>query len=343
MTLESRRQIVTLAQIAEQLGVTPMAVSKALRGHKDISVATRQRVIAKARELNYRVNLTAAALRSRRNKLIGIVVPTFLHSFFSDMVEGAGAALESQGYQSLIAITGEDAAREIRQIEGLLARQMDGLIVVTCQNRDRSGIYRRIREMGMPLVLAGRRLDGFEASHVSVDNFEVGRTATEHLLSQGRTWIAHLSGPDNSTSLLRAKGYRAALRRARLRVPAGYVAGGSDDDAAVAKATRTLLELPRRPDALFCYNDQIAILALRTILAAGLRVPEDMALVGVGNIRYSDVLAAPLTTIDQQPQCIGETAAKLLLENAAGGGVKEILLPSRLIARASSIGGSHVE
>lgn len=336
MVLKPRQRPVTLAVIADQLGITRMAVSKALRGHKDISAETRRRVLAKATELNYQVNLTALALRSRQNKLVGIVVPTFLHSFFSEMVEGAGRALEAQGYQTLVAVTGESAEREVHQIEGLLARQVDGLIVASCQRRDRSGVFQRAKGRGVPVVLAGRRLGNFETSYVSVDNFEVGRIATEHLLSQGRRRIAHLCGPENSTSDLRRKGYRAALRDARVRVPAGYVAGNSDADDAVAQATRRLLRHSRMPDAIFCYNDQMAITALRTILAEGMRVPQDIAIVGVGNIRFSDVLAVPLTTIDQQPQEIGRTAAKLLLENANGAGIRQTILPARLVVRESS-------
>ena len=137
--------------------------------------------------------------------------------------------------------------------------------------------------------------------------------------------------------MLRTQGYRTALREAKVRVPAGYVAGGSDGDEAVAAATRGLVQLPRRPDAIFCYNDQVAIAALRTILAAGLRVPRDIALVGVGNIRYSDVLTVPLTTIDQQPQKIGETAARLLLQG--GTEPSRAVLPARLVVRQSSAGG----
>jgi LacI family transcriptional regulator len=141
------------------------------------------------------------------------------------------------------------------------------------------------------------------------------------------------------TAVLRRKGFEAALREKSVDLPAGFIGGGSDSEEVVEAATRALLAKRRPPDAIFCYNDPVAIAAMRTILASGLRVPEDIALVGVGNVRYVDLLPVPLTTVDQRPREMGERAAGLLLSQLDGTRrleKKEVILPARLVVRESS-------
>ncbi|MEO7143484.1 MAG: LacI family DNA-binding transcriptional regulator [Bryobacteraceae bacterium] len=346
MELRKRGTPATLAGIARDLGISKMAVSKAMRGHLDIGEDTRRRVMKRAGQLGYRANLTARSLRFSETLLIGIVVPTFAHSFFSELVEGASAALERHGYQAIVTVSGENAAREVRQIEALIERQVDGLIVASSQRADAYGIFGRLEQRQLPFVLVGRRVEGVAAAYAGVDNFAIGRRMTEHLISRGRKRIAHLSGPRNTTGILRCDGYMAALRDAGLRVPSTYIAGGGDTVAVVEPATRKLLQCGSRPDAIFCYNDQTAAAALRVIQASGLRVPEDIAIAGVGNIRYADRLPAPLTTIDQQPRAMGKTATTMLLAALAKGrmpAAREVILPARLIIRESSGGNRLAE
>ena len=333
--MEPRRPT-TLADIARELGITPAAVSKALRGALDISVETRQRVAEKAREMNYHVNLTARALSSRSTKLIGVVVPTFLQSFYGDVLSAASAVLDPRDYQPIITCSNEDPETEARQIEVLLSRQPEGLLIATCQTDDRHGVFARIRGLGVPLVLFGRNIDPPVNSWVGSDNVSVGRDATQHLIRAGRRRIAHIYGPPNSTSTWRSLGYRQALEEAGLLVREDYIRGGGESDSVAEDAMRELLALNEPPDAVFCYNDAVAGACMRVIMAAGIQMPDDIALVGVGNIRFSDVMRSPLTTISQDAAGIGEIAAKSLLSYIDSGNEPgDIHIPGELIVRES--------
>ena len=158
-----------------------------------------------------------------------------------------------------------------------------------------------------------RNLDPPVNSWVGSDNLTIGRQATEHLIGAGRKRIAHIYGPMNSTTLRRMEGYKQALREAGHAIRDEYIMGGAETDAVAERCMRDLLKLRERPDAVFCYNDAIAAGCMRIIMARGLKAPEDIAFVGVGNTRFSDVLWSPLTTFDQQAGSIGELAASNLL------------------------------
>ena len=332
---------VTLSDIARELRITKMAVSKALRGHQDISESLRRRVMCRAGELGYVPNHTSQSLRFHRSHLIGVVVPSFMYSFFSEMLEGANPVLEAAGYQSVLTVSGEDRQREVQQIEALISRQVEGLIVASCQRRDELGIFERLRSRGMPLVFAGRRIEGLDSCFVGVDNFALGKLVTGHLIARGRRRIAHLAGPDNMTSVLRCQGYQAALADAGLASKPAFIIRGSDEGEVAAAAMRSLFERHDRPDAIFAYNDLAALEAYRLMGTLGLRVPEDIALAGVGNNRYCDLLATPLTTVDQHPQVMGKKAAELLLkwlEKKSMPAKHEVYQRVRLIVRESSAG-----
>lgn len=332
----NHRRPTTLADIARELGITPAAVSKALRGALDISADTRQRVAEKAREMNYRVNLTARSLSSRSTKLIGVVVPTFLHSFFGDVLTAATAVLDTRGFQPIMTCTDERAEQEAKQIDILLSRQADGLLVATCQSDDRYGVFARARELRVPIVLIARNIDPPINSWVGSNNVAIGRQATRHLIDAGRTRIAHVYGPINSTALQRIEGYRQALRHAGQPVRDEYLRGGGETDSIAERSMRELCDLENPPDAVFCYNDAVAAACMRILMGCSLKVPDDVALVGVGNTRFSDVLWSPLTTIDQCADRIGDMAATGLLRAIdTGEEAGAVIVTGELVVRDS--------
>ena len=329
------RRPTTLADIARELGITPAAVSKALRGALDISTETRGRVAEKAKEMNYRVNLTARSLSSRSTKLVGIVVPTFLHSFFADVLTAATDVFDTRGFQPIITCTDETPEQEAKQIDILLSRQAEGLLVATCQSEDRYGVFARARDLRVPVVMMARNLDPPSHSWVGSDNLTIGRDATNHLIDSGRHRIAHIYGPLNSTTRLRMQGYKEALASAGVAPRDEYIVGGGETDAVAERSMLELLELPSPPDAVFCYNDAIAAGCMRVMMSRGI-TRGDIALVGVGNTRFSDVLWWPLTTIDQHAGRIGELAASGLLraiDTSEETGV--VYVPGELIVRES--------
>jgi LacI family transcriptional regulator len=333
---------VRMKDIARDLGVSVVTVSKVLRNHSDISAETRERVLRRMRELNYRPNLTARALVTGRTHTIGLVVPDLVHPFFAEVAKGLSRVLRKKAYGLLISSSEEDPALEQSEIEQLLAHRVDALILASAQWTVES--FRRIEEQKTPYVLIDRRFAGLPANFVGVDDEQVGELETRHLIDAGCRRIAHIRGPEVSTALGRLEGYRRTLSRESLAVPPEYiVAGRSSDDAGDVsgyEAMQKLLRLDPRPDAVFCYNDPIAMGALKAILESGLRVPEDVAVIGCGNVAYSHLLRVPLSSVDQDSSGIGERAAKLALAliEAKGRAVrpKTILLKPRVVAREST-------
>jgi LacI family transcriptional regulator len=327
-----------MKDIAADLGVSLMTVSKALRNHSDVAEETRHRVLRRARELKYQPNLTARGLASRRTFLIGLIVPDMMHSFFAEVAKGVGDELEPQGYQILISNSGERLDRELQQIRSLIGRSVDGLIIASAADRA-SPQFMEALAASARYVLIDRTIAGLNANYVGVDNEEIGYLATSHLIEQGCTRVAHIRGPAISTGTGRLCGYRRALESHGLAASTEYTSGGEYEDSAGYSAMRRLLALEPRPDGVFCYNDPVAAGAIKAILEAGLKVPQDVAVIGAGNVHYSDLLRVPLSTIDQSSSLIGQTAAELLMDAMRTKGSivpRRILFSPQLVVRESS-------
>lgn len=330
-----------MKDIARDLGVSVVTVSKALRNHADISQETRDRVLKRMKELNYRPNLAARALVTGRTHIVGLIVPDLVHSFFAQVAKGLSTVLRPQGYSLIISSSEEDPELEQQEIEQMLARRVDALVLASAQ-RDAESL-RRIEEQRTPYVLLDRKFAGHSANFVGVDDEAVGMLATEHLIANGRRLIAHIGGLDVSTAIGRLEGYRRTLERHQIPPPPQYVIcrQHSDDEGDVSgyKVMKTLLETQPRPDGVFCYNDPTALGAMKAILEAGLRIPEDIAVVGCGNVRYADFLRVPLTSVDQNSVSIGERAAELalsLIDAKKPARPKSVILEPNLIVRQSS-------
>lgn len=339
-----------MKDIAEDLGVSLMTVSKALRSHTDISKETRQRVLKRMRELNYQPDWIARSMVTRRTYLIGLVLPDLMHSFFAEVAMGVARKFQPLGYQVVMSNTEEDPETERRNVEVLIARKVDGLIIASAQKasgktsadkarRTEDDVFRMLARSKTPFVLIDRLVAGVDANYVGVKDEELGAMATEHLIAQGARRIAHIRGPAVSTARGRMRGYQRALERQSIKLRANYVVSGEFGDSGGYRAMLTLLNLSPRPDAVFCYNDPMAAGAIKAILEANVKVPEEIAIIGAGNVHYSDLLRVPLSTVDQSSNLIGERAAELLAQSIdapADSAPKRIYLPPRLIVRDSS-------
>ena len=331
-----------LKDIALDLGLSVVTVSKVLRNHPDIGDETRKRVLQRMKDLNYQPNLTARALVTGKTSTLGLVVPDLQHPFFAEIANVIAAEIRKHGYSLLIASSDEDPEMEAQEIRQMLARRVDVILVASAQWT--LGSFREIENQKTPYILLDRRLPGLEANYIGVDDEVVGVLATEHLIEQGCRSIAHIRGPEVSTAIGRLEGYRRALASYNLTPLPGHIVslGVSGDHRGVRggyEAAKRLLATKPRPDGIFCFNDPSALGAMRAILEAGLRIPQDLAVVGCGNLSYSDFLRVPLSSVDQSSEAIGKQAAELAMKIARKKGqarpALEFVHP-HLVVRASS-------
>ena len=326
-----------MKDIARDLNVSVVTVSKVLRNHRDIGGAASERVLQRMKELNYRPNLAARTLVTGRTYMMGLVVPGLMHPFFVEVAKAVSSEIRPKGYSLVISSSEEDPELEKQEIDLLLARQVDALIVASAQSSIAS--FQEIETRGTPYILIDRRLAGLKANLIGVDDAQVGYLATQHLIESGYRRIAHIRGPELSTGNARFEGYRRALEASDRPVQPEYVvAETAIDDCGERSgfdAMQQLLARDPRPDAVFCFNDPVAIGAM----TAGLRVPGDVALIGAGNIRNSDLLRVGLSTVDQATADIGWRAAKLalkLIESKTPVRSKTVLLAPSLVIREST-------
>jgi LacI family transcriptional regulator len=211
-------------------------------------------------------------------------------------------------------------------------------MIASAQPPSSNELFDRIEARGVPYVLIDRRFTGVPAPYVGADDEEIGRMATQHLIDRGCRRIAHIAGRPLTPGAGRLKGYRDALAAARISVPDSYIVEARDD-ATAYDAARHLLALNPRPDGIFGYNDPTAAGAMKAVLEAGIRIPEEIKVIGVGNVHYSDLLRVPLSTIDQGSASIGQQAASILIKSITAKRkktAKTVLIEPTLVAREST-------
>jgi LacI family transcriptional regulator len=335
---------VKMKDIARDLGVSVVTISKALRDHPDISKATRERILLRVKELGYRPNLTARSLVTGRSSLIGLIVPELIHPFFSDIARALSRILRPQGYFLVLSSSEEDPALEREEIEHMLAHRLELLVVATCQPR--SEWLRTIQQSDTPLVLLDRSFKEMPSHFVGCDDYAIGKLATEHLLAVGCERVAHIRGPANSVGQRRLKGYVDTLKKHGMEMQPEYLIQAPHADVDGHRngiaALRQLVALDRPPDGIFCYNDVIATGVIAEAVNQGITVPKQLAVIGCGNLHYDSQIRVPLSSVDQRSSEIGQRAARLILDILAAKAEKtpldyrEIILQPRLAAREST-------
>jgi DNA-binding LacI/PurR family transcriptional regulator len=301
-----------LKDVAARAGVSIKTVSNVVNGQR-VLPDTRAKVEEAIAELGYRPNLSARSLRSGRTGVIALAVPDLTVPYFAELARAVIVAAEERGWTVLVDQTDGSRERELLVLEGIRSPLIDGAIFspLALGPDDRAA-----RNHAVPLVLIGERIFPGSVDHVAIDNVAAARAAVEHLLERGRRRVAlvgdqHVSSAD--TARLRTAGWREALEAAGLEaspellVPA---ARWHRDDG--YDAVRSLLASQPRPDALFCCNDLLAVGALRALAEAGLRVPEDVAVVGIDDIEESRFTSPALTTVAPDKDAIARTSVDLL-------------------------------
>lgn len=332
--------ITTMKRIAAELGVSITTVSKVLNNREDIGHATRARVLAKVAELGYQPNAVARSLTLRRTHTLGVVIPDLMHSFFVEIVAGLESVVSARGYGLLLCSSNEDPAKERAELEMLRQRQVDGIILASVNATGNTDLLQRLESLGIGLVMIDRDdHPAVRCDRVITDDVEVGRLATAHLIEQGRKAIGHIMGPPIAHSKRRAGGYRVALKEHGVRIKPERMVRGGFMETDGTRAMKRLLGLTPRVDAVFAANDPSAIGAMKAIWKAGLRVPDDIAIVGAGEITLGDLLRVPLTTVSWSRDDQGRQAAELLLDRIGptpSDRFRSVVIPPQLIVRGSS-------
>ena len=337
---------VKMRDIAKDLGVSVITVSKVLRNHPDVGHDTRERVLARVKELDYRPNLAARSLVTGRTYLVGLIVPDLLHPFFAEIAKSLSDVLRKSGYYLIISSSEEDPDLEQQEVDQLLARQLDTLIIASC--RPTAELFVRIEKHKTPYILIDRTIPGASANYVGVDDVAVGRLATEHLIAIGCKRIAHIRGPKTSPGVARLEGYKRALARRGITINDRYITSvrkvDVDSKQRGAEAMAQLLRLKPKPDGVFCYNDPLATGAMDYAIEQGVRIPEDVAIIGCGNLHYDDSLRVGLSSIDQHSRRIGEAAARIalgILGSRVPPAPETVILQPELVIRASTRRKAH--
>lgn len=330
----------TIIDVATEAGVHPSTVSRVLSGHPGSTLRpeTRQRVVEAAERLGYRPSVLARSLRLQRTLTLGMLVPDITNPFFSSIIKGAEDAARERGYNLILCNSEDQPEREETYLRVLRERQVDGLLIASSQMADAT--IAELRADAFPFVLLNRAAEGADDLAVIVDNHAAAVDLVAHLASLGHRRVGHVAGPQNTTTgLERLAGYREAVLVYGLADdPALVVEADTFSEEAGYRALGTMLAGPARPTAVFGANDLIAIGMLQRLREIGLRVPQDLSIVGFNDIPLAGLLEPALTTVRVPQLEMGVIGARLLIDHLEGKPIGDVrvTLPTSLVVRASS-------
>lgn len=327
-----------IKDIAERLGVSPATVSRALADTGLVAEPTLSRIREAASALDYRPNVSARNLRTRRSMAVLLVVRDIGNPFYLDVVKGVEAAARAAGYSVLMGNAENDPERESEYFDMLHDGHADGMILMT-GSLPSTPEFRRRLSPNQPVVVALEMIEGVDFPHVQIDNDAAARQAIGHLVGLGHTRIAHVSGPvPEVMSIRRRDGYRAAMHEAGLEIPGGYEQRGSYLLQSGRDACRRLMALPKPPTAIFLANDEMAFGAIHELRRMGHDVPGDVSVVGFDDLYLSEAFSPPLTTVAQPRAEIGRRAMGMLLDMFGGGfsPAEPVILPTTLKVRGTT-------
>ncbi len=330
---------VTIKDIARELGISPSTVSKALKGHPDISPATKKAVRALVEKWNYKPDPIALSLKSGQSKTIGVIVPEIVHYFFSTVISGIEDLAYNSGYHVMFCQSNESYEREVKAVNTLLSSRVDGILVSLCKLTEKFDHFRNITENGIPLVFFDRICDEIETDRVIVDDETGAYEGVKHLISTGCREIIHLSAPQN---LLIAKnrknGYIKALKESNLPVrEENIIKCDTAEEARII--VPELIKRVRKPDGIFAVNDLTAAEAMRMVKMGGCKVPDNISIVGFTSGMISELTDPPLTSVEQHGYIVGKEAVRLLissLENTHEKNFQTIVIKTELVIKGST-------
>lgn len=329
----------SLKDIAQALGVSVPTVSRALKDSPDISRALCEKAKWMAREMNYRPNPFALSLRKNAPRIIGVVVPDIVTHFFASILNGIENMAVKNGYFVIITTSHESYEHEKRNVENLVNMRVEGIIACLSQETTDYTHFAELKDINMPLIMFDRVCLTDQFSSVVADGEHSAQMATQHLLDNGCKRVAFIGGANHLDIVKRRKhGYLEALRNNKIPIEKELVVCRKIDYEEGKIAAETLLALPNPPDAILAMNDTLAFAAIEVIKSHGLRVPNDIALIGYTDEQHANYIEPKLSAVSHQTYEMGETACLLLIDQIRGDkAIRQVMIPTHLQIRESSI------
>ena len=333
-----KQRRISLKDLASRLHVSIATVSRALRNSHEVSEDMRKRVQDLAQELNYRPNPFAQSLRKEAPRIIGVLVPNLVTHYYSGVLAGIEDYAREKGYSVFSSNSHEDHETEERAIDSFISLHVEGIIACLAQDTTDYSHYKEIHEMGIPLVFFARTCLPELFSQVVANGDEAAQLATQHLIDTGSRRIAFIGGPNHLDMVRRRKhGYLQALRENNLPIDRELIICDKIDIDVARQATEKLLNQENRPDAIVAFNDIITYAAFDAIKQRGLRIPEDVAIIGFTDGDTAAYVTPKLSVIADQAYEQGQKACELLLRNINGDeNIYQEIVPMKLIIRESS-------
>jgi len=327
---------ITLKMVAEKAGVSVNTASRAINNKSDINLETKKRVLQIAKELGYIRNAAAVALRTKKTGTIGVVIADNSNPFYAEVLNGIEVAAREKNYHIILANTQRDYRKEEEAINLLRAKRVDGLLIAPVQDRDDD--IKKLIEANIPFVIVGRDFENIEVDAVYNDEVKGGFLATEYLIKKEHKRIALIDGfLYKSPAKGRLEGYKKALNKYKISLDESLISVGDINIEDGYERTKQMLEKELNFTAIFAYNDMMAFGSMQAIKEKGLRIPEDIGLVGYDDIPFSSLMSPALTTIKLKKQELGVESVKLLFSRINGGRkkTKKVMLDVELQIRKS--------
>ena len=333
------KQQTTIKDIARKLRISVSTVSRALRNLPDVNPETKKAVEELARQLNYEPNYIAQSLINKKTRIIGVIVPVISSPVFGRILTGMNDAAQKHKYQLMICQSNESAELEAALVKQLASFKVDGLLVSISSGTQSEEPFEIFKRKEIPIVFFDRVLPDVNATKVIVDEYHSAFMAVEFLIKSGYTNIAHLAGPPNlSISIDRLNGYLAALKHQNIPVNENLIIPCEHFEDDALNGVKKLFSHKPYPDGIFCINDASAITVIKHLKKKGVRIPEEVAVIGFNNDPISEVVEPSLTTIMLPCYEIGNMAVEMLIKRINDRSIPAdtIKLPSKLIKRDSS-------
>lgn len=334
-----KKKPIRIKDIAEILNISVSTVSRALRDTYDVNPETRRKVLEIANQLKYKPNMHASALASGNTRNIGVVIPFITNYYFSTVISGIQETAYTNGYNLILLVTNDNAEREQSMIENLAITSLDGLLVSISSNSTMVDHFQSLIDDGISVVFFDRVPKAIEATKVMQDDFQGAFEATEHLINNGYTRIAHIAGNEHlAFTQNRLNGYLEALKKHGLPIREEWIVYSGFTQQCGENDTYKLLEQKKRPDAIFAVNDRKAVGAIITLKKEGFQVGKQVGVIGFTNDPISTIIEPSLSTIEEPAFEIGKVSCELLIKHIVNKKIlpKEMILPSKLIVRDSS-------